>query len=233
MNGNSMSIDLKKEQEASRERPRYKYSISAKIFFWTMDFLTGKKVTPAKAKLIETLASIPYRSWEFRQYARMTRGYRKDDLVKRATSIMDWGRDAQDNEYWHLRVINEKMKQDGIKDAWYLFPLIPWIMVLSYAILTRFMAVVNIRRAFLFNAEFEDHAEHVYAQFVDENPGLDDQPVDSKIADQYMEFASWGDVFRRIGLDERDHMNNSFVFCGKPECVVEYEGMPPLPDVTS
>lgn len=34
------------------------------------------------------------------------------------------------------------------------------------------------------------------------------------------------DVFRRIGLDERDHMNTSFRFCDKPECVVNYDGMP-------
>jgi hypothetical protein len=35
----------------------------------------------------------------------------------------------------------------------------------------------------------------------------------------------------RIGLDERDHMNNSFVYCGKPENVVRYEGMPDLPEI--
>ncbi len=227
-----MSIDLKKEHEASRERPRYKYSLAARAFFWSMDLITGKKITLAKAKLIEMLASIPYRSWEIRQYARMTRGYRKDALVRQATSIMNWGREAQDNEYWHLRVLNEKMTADEIKDPWYLFPLIPFFMVMTYAILTRLMAFMSIRRAFLFNAEFEDHAEHVYAQFVDEHPEWEDQPVDNEKVKEYGDLATWADVFRRIGLDERDHMNNSFVFCGKPECVVKYEGMPDLPDVT-
>jgi len=47
---------------------------------------------------------------------------------------------------------------------------IPFVMVCFYVLLTRAMALLNIRRAFLFNAEFEDHAEHVYAQFVKENP---------------------------------------------------------------
>jgi len=227
-----MSIDLQKEHAASKERPRYKYSIAARIFFWTMNVLTGKKITLAKAKLIETLASIPYRSWEIRQYARMTRGYRKDGLVKQARSIMEWGREAQDNEYWHLLVINEKMKEDGVKDSWYLFPIIPWLMVLNYVILTRIVALISIRRAFLFNAEFEDHAEHVYAQFVDEHPEWADQPVENdKVKEYGADLETWADVFMRVGLDERDHMNNSFVFCGKPECVVEYEGMPELPDV--
>ena len=224
-----MSIDLKKEQEASSRRPRYKYSLAARLFFWSMDLITGKKITLAKAKLIETLASIPYRTWEIRQYARMTRGYRNDALVQKASSIMKWGREAQDNEYWHLIVLNEKMKEDGIRDSWYLFPIIPWFMVLTYVIMTRLMALISIRRAFLFNAEFEDHAEHVYAQFVDEHPEWEAQSVDNEKVKEYGDLATWADVFRRVGLDERDHMNSSFVFCGKPECVVEYEGMPDLP----
>ena len=211
-----MSIDLKKEQKASLDRPRYKYSLAAKAFFWSMDLITRKKTTLGKAKLLEMLAGIPYRSWEIRQYGRMTRRYRNQVVVDEAHKIMMWGREAQDNEYWHLRVINEKMKADGVKDPWYLFPLIPFIMVGSYVLLTRLMALICIRSAFRFNAQFEDHAEHVYAQ----------QPVNNKTVKEYADLPTWGDVFRRIGLDERDHMNNSFIFCGKPECVVEYEGMP-------
>lgn len=226
-----MQIDLKKEQQASLNRPRYGYSLAAKIFFWKMDFLTGRKTTLAKAKLIEMLASIPYRSWEIRQYTRLTRIYRDRTGAAHATGIMEWGREAQDNEYWHLLAINEKMKEDGVKDPWYLFPLIPWIMVTVYVIMTRIMAVLNIRRAFLFNAEFEDHAEHVYAKFVEEHPEWADQPVNNPIVDDKGVLETWADVFMRIGLDERDHMNNSFIYCGKPENVVKYEGMPDLPEI--
>ena len=223
-----MSIDLKKEQKASIERPRYRYSLAARGFFWSMDLFTGKKTTLSKAKLIEMLAGIPYRTWEIRQYGRMTRCYRNQELVQKARKIMVWGREAQDNEYWHLTVINEKMKADGIKDSWYLFWPIPLMMLVGYAVLTRVMALVSIRRAFRFNAQFEDHAEHVYAQFVEEHPEWDQQPVNNEKVKEYGDLSTWADVFRRIGLDERDHMNKSFVFCGKPECVVEYEGMPPI-----
>ncbi|MCK5672504.1 MAG: hypothetical protein KAH95_03965, partial [Spirochaetales bacterium] len=103
-------IDLKKEQKASFARPRYKYSFAAKFFFVMMDMITGKKTTLAKAKLIESLASIPYRAWEIRQYGRMTKKYRDDNFVQKSRKIMTWGREAQDNEYWHLLVVNEKMK---------------------------------------------------------------------------------------------------------------------------
>jgi hypothetical protein len=222
----NLGIDLKKEQKASRARPRYRYSLAAKCFFLSMDLVTGRKTTLAKAKLIETLASIPYRSWEIRQYARMTRLYRNQDLVEKAYKIVAWGREAQDNEFWHLIVINEKIKEDGIKDPWYLYPPIPFVMVGVYVVLTRAMALINIQSAFLFNAQFEDHAEHVYAQFVEEHPEWEGQVVNNKIVKAYGDLSTWADVFRRIGLDERDHMNKSFLFCGKPEHVVKYEGMP-------
>jgi ubiquinol oxidase len=227
MTGNN--IDLKKEQLASLKRPRYEYSWVAKAFFKGMDLITGPKTTFAKAKLIEILASIPYRAWEIRQYGRTTFGYKSKELVQHALEIMAWGREAQDNEYWHLRVINEKMKEDELKDPWYLFPPIPFLIVVSYIILTRLMAVINIHSAFHFNAHFEDHAEHVYAQFVEDHPEWEKQPVKSELVKGYGTFDSWADVFRRVGLDERDHMNNSFLFCGQPESVVKYEGMPEGP----
>ena len=228
-----IAIDLKKEQQSSLARPRYKYSLVARAFFVMMDLVTGKKTTLAKMKLLEILASIPYRAWEIRQYARMTNRYGSRELVQQARRIMTWAREAQDNEYQHLLVINEKMKEDGIKDPWYLFPPIPWLMVASYVLASRAMALVSIRRAFLFNAQFEDHAEHVYAQSVEEHPEWETQPVDNELVTKYGGLKTWADVFRRIGLDERDHRNNSFVFCGKPECVVEYEGMPVHPNTQS
>ena len=104
-------------------------------------------------------------------------------------------------------------------------------MVAGYVLLTRLMAFVNIRRAFLFNAEFEDHAEHVYSAFVAEHSEWETQRIESRLVARYGDFETWADVFRRIGLDERDHMNNSFVFCGMPERVVRYDGMPMLPEI--
>jgi hypothetical protein len=163
---NQTNIDLQKEQRASLARPRYKYSLAARFFFLAMDLATGKEVTLAKAKLLEILACIPYREWEALQYARMTRHYQNRESVQQARLVVSWGREAQDNEYWHLLVINEKMKQDGLRDPWYLFPPITFLMVWSYILFVRPLAFFRPRRAFLFNAEFEDHAEHVYAQFV-------------------------------------------------------------------
>ena len=217
-----MKIDLKLEQEASLKRPRYKYSLMAKIFFLTMDILTGKKTTIAKAKLIETLASIPYRTWELIQYFKLTSNYKKTNMVSELKSLVKWSRAAQDNEYWHLIVLHEKMREDNIKDPWYLFNPLPYMMVLSYVLLTKMMAFFSPKRAYLFNAEFEDHAEHVYAEFINDHPELDEQPLTNLLVKEYADVKTWGDIIRRIGLDEREHMNKCFELCGKKEMVVPY-----------
>ncbi len=220
------TIDLKKEHKATLATPRYKYSAMAKIFFFGMDMVAGKKDDLPKATLLEILASIPYRVWEIRHYLKQTRKYFNQDKVESAQHVIDWGREAQDNEYTHLLVIHEKMKEDGIKEKWYLNPFVTFFVVMSYYIIARTMALFSQKRAFLFNAEFENHAEMVYAQLVLDNPQWEEQKVNNTLVNQYADVDTWADVFRRISLDERDHMNHSFEFCGKPELVIRYEGMP-------
>lgn len=222
----SKGVNLKAEQQSTLNRARYRYSFAARFFFFAMDLVTGKRITLAKAKLLETLASIPYREWEIRQYIRITRSFRNTAKVQWAESVIEWGRHAQDNEFDHLQVIHEKMKEDGLKDSWYLHPFITFFIVLTYVIISKTVACLHIKRAFLFNAEFEDHAEHVYAQMVTEHPEWEEQKVTNPLVKAYADVDNWADVFRRIGLDERDHMNSSFIYCGMPEHVVKYEGMP-------
>ena len=220
------TVDLRSEQQASLVRPRYPYSGIAKAFFAGMDIVAGKKTTLPKAKLLEMLASIPYREWEKNQYARLTRRYRNLEWVRAAWHVVSYGRAAQDNEYWHLLVLQEKMKEDGLRDPWYLAQPLPWLMTATYVLLAKLLALASLRRAFLFNAEFEDHAEHEYARFVEEHPEWEGQPVNNAVVATYSSAPTWADVIRRIGLDERDHRNHSFVLAGMPEHVVPYPGMP-------
>ena len=218
--------DLKKEHQNTLNTPRYKYSLMAKMFFTGMDILAGKKDDLSKVKLLEILASIPYRAWEIRHYMKQTRKYFNSGMVREAQKVIDWGREAQDNEYMHLLVVHEKMKEEDMKEKWYLKPFFTFFIVLSYILIARLMASLRQKRAFLFNAEFENHAELVYAQLVVDNPQWEEQKVNNPLVKKYADVDTWADVFRRISLDERNHMNHSFQFAGKPEHVVQYEGMP-------
>lgn len=215
-------VDLKQEQEFSLSRPTYKYSLAAKFFFASMDMVTGRKVTLPKVLLIELLACIPYRAWELRMYGLLTLKHSNRELVKKRLEIIEWSREAQDNEYWHVRAVQEKMLEDNVKRPWYLSKLVVLGAIASYILFTRTIALLSLKRAFLFNAEFEDHAEHVYAHFVKDHPEWETQPVTQKPVLDRMPFDSWADVFRRIGLDEREHRDASFVEAGMPEEVVGY-----------
>ncbi len=215
------TIDLKAEQQASLNRPRCTYTRAAKFFFASMDLVTGKGINLPKTLLIELLASIPYRAWELRMYSKLTFGYRNRQAIQKLIGIMEWSRAAQDNEYWHAQAIQEKMIEDGTKRPWYLLPPVTFFVVITYILFTRSMALFNLRRAFIFNAEFEDHAEHIYAQFVEENPQWKEQLVHQQVVLDRMEFANWSEVFCRIGLDEREHRDASFIEAGLPEQTVE------------
>ncbi len=229
------AIDVTIEQHATLARPRYRYSAGARIFFRSMDALAGPEDTLPKVRAIESLAPIPYRAWENRQYALLQRHYDDSDLVRRADEVLHYGRFAQDNEIHHLRVIEEKLRREGVPDPRYMTPPMPELMADSYQLFSGTLARVGIRRAFLLNAEFEDHAEHTYAELVAAHPEWEETPAEGDAVAEYaayhgiMGFTCWADVFRRMGLDERDHRNASFAFAGMPEQVVRYEGMPEVP----
>lgn len=219
-------IDLKKEQLATLARPGRKYSFMARLFFKAFDLLTGSKTTLFKVKLLEILAVIPYRAWEYRQYHKLTTLYGNDERMTRAHRLMAWARKAQDNEYQHLLLLHEKTTADQLREPWFLSPALVRLMVFSYRLFAWVLAGISLRRSLYFNAEFEDHAEHAYAESIREHPEWETQPVTGPQANAYGRFANWADLFRRVSLDERDHRNFSFYFCGRSQEVVCYDGMP-------
>lgn len=215
-------VDFRKEQEATLARPRMRYTVAAKFFFGFMDFVYGKPMTIPKIKLIEILARIPYQAWEIKAYWRLTFGYRDEKIRDEGVRLVRLGRLSQDNEFWHLILAVEKIREDNIRESGFWFVFMPKVLALGYAVFARTLALFSLRSAFHFNAMFEDHAEHEYAAFVRDHPELDGQPVRSELAKQFGNPATWGDVFRHIGLDERVHMNESLQECGRGSEVAPY-----------
>ena len=108
------ALDLKSEVERTLATPRCKYSVLSKLFFLSMDLVAGRKTTVPKVIFLEMLASIPYRKWETRHYVRLSFAYRHKSVVELASHMVEWSREAQDNEYWHLLVLNERSKEVGL-----------------------------------------------------------------------------------------------------------------------
>lgn len=212
--------ERKREQEATLARPTRNYTSMARFFFRAMDLLYGRELTLNKVRLLEILARIPYQAWEIHYYHRMNRHFEDDAAVEEAEEVINWSREAQDNEFWHLLMSTEKLKQEQGKLHWFKDRLAPPIAVVFYILFSGSLAFFNMRAAYRLNADFEDHAEHEYMKFAQEHPQWEHQPVDFPVATRHANFASWADVFRWIALDERAHMNNSLVHAGRTEEVV-------------
>lgn len=208
-------VDFKKEQEATLSRPRRKYGIMARMLFFGMDSFYGRERTLGKMRLLEVLARIPYQTWEIHQYNKVTHHFENEKTVMQSEDIIEWAREAQDNELWHLRVIIEKIKKDRVKLGLFKDHIAPHFAALFHYSFNRTLAFLNTKAAFKLNADFEDHAEHEYMKFVEEHPELEQQAVSQDVAKMIGNFKTWADVFRKIALDERQHMNNSLERCGR------------------
>ena len=101
------SVDLRKEQEKTLGLPRRKYGLLARTLFITMDILYGAKQTLSKFKVLEVIARVPYQSWEHVAYIAMTHTYPMPQFARRIFDFVRESRAQQDNEQWHLFIIEE------------------------------------------------------------------------------------------------------------------------------
>ena len=212
--------DFKAEQQKTEETPVMSANFILRGMYVTMDLLYGAAPTLPKFKVIELLARPPYWAWERGGYVRVTRLYSRrpqfsdPEEAKLALRHIDLGRDSQDNEQWHLRIIHDIMEKQGIKQDFVRGILLPRLMVLSYILLAEIIYRLNPAWSFSMNARFESHAEHEYMKLVQAHPEWEEQPIDCELVAPESETLTLADLFRQIGLDERHH---------KQESIDEYE----------
>ena len=94
--------------------------------------------------------------------------------------------------------------------------LIPQLVAFVYYQIVWLLYVVRPASAYRLNAEFEDHAEHEYMEFVHDHPELEQAPFESVLAEDYGHSPRQADLFRQIGYDERVHKEESLAWLAKP-----------------
>ncbi|MFA7172157.1 MAG: alternative oxidase [Kiritimatiellia bacterium] len=207
-------LDLKVEQKKTLTTPRLPANLPLKIMFLTFDLLYGKGRSLPKVLVLEILARYPYWAWENGAYKLLSLWHCSTKLgnpqkVKDALRHIEMGREAQDNEQWHMLLWADLCQQQQIKLNWFKHWLLPRHMTFVYFYITRIMYWIKPIWSFRMNAAFESHAEHEYMLFAQEHPEFDTLEVDSIWFKYYPRQKSLGDLIRRVGLDERDHMNRS------------------------
>jgi hypothetical protein len=154
---------------------------------------------------------VPYQSWEHVAYIAMTHTYSQPHFARRIFEFVKESRDQQDNEQWHLLILEELVHRKGIKENFFLYRILPQFIAFFYYHLSWILYVMKPAWSYGLNADFEDHAEHEYMEFVRENPGLDEEVFESDFKEDYGDFKTVGDLFRQIALDERLHKDESLI----------------------
>jgi ubiquinol oxidase len=197
--------DLVRAQAQTLASPRRGYSVAARLLFVTLDLLYGTKRTLSKFKVLELVARVPYQAWEQAAYVAVTHVHERTGLSRRIYHRILESRSQQDNEQWHLFILDEQIAASGVPESRLMFNWIPQIIAFVYYQISWILFVLWPKASYRLNADFEDHAEHEYMTMVTENPEWETAPFVSDFKAEYGDYASVADVFRQIGHDERVH----------------------------
>lgn len=197
--------ELREEQETTLAQPRRFYGFLTWLLFRFLDWIYERKRTLSKFKVLEVIARVPYQAWEQVAYIAITHMHNQPDFARRIFEFVRESRRQQDNEHWHLLILEELIHQKGIREGFFRFRVLPQIMAFLFYHWSWFLYVLRPSWSYELNVDFEDHAEHEYMEFVRENPELEDENFESDFASDYGHFISLADVFRQIAYDERTH----------------------------
>lgn len=203
------STALWREQQATLAAARRRYSLAARFLFLTMDLLYGRRRTLAKFRVLEVVARLPYQAWETASYRQLNKVH---DSPARLATLWDrirGFRAQQDNEQWHLMLLDELAEQEGLRLNRLKFHWLPRLICFGWWHFCWALYAVRPTWSHRLNADFEDHAEHEYALYVQENPHLEIAPWQPAVCREYGEFASQADLLRQVCLDERAHKAES------------------------
>lgn len=191
-----------------------RYGTLVALFFAAMDLLYGRARSWSKFKVLEVIARVPYQAWEHVAYIAITHTYGRGDFARRVFDRVQECRQQQDNEQWHLLILEEWVDRQQIREGFVRYRVIPQVLAFAYYQISWLLYVVKPEWSYRLNAKFEDHAEREYMRFVQEHPELEAIAFDSAFKKDYADLPTMADVVRQIGYDERVHKEESLAKAG-------------------
>ena len=159
--------------------------------------------------MLEFIARVPYQAWERMGYLALARYRGRSSLARRVFERIVESRADQDNEQWHLLILQDLVQRRGLRQSFLLHRLAPWLIAFFFYHVSWLLFVIRPEWSYRLNADFEDHAEHEYMAYVAEHPELETEPDPGTYAAQYGQYGSLADLLRQIGHDERTHKLDS------------------------
>ena len=202
-------VDPRLEQERTLAAPRRRYGLPAQVLFFTMNVVYGRDLRLPTFRVLEVVARMPYQAWESVAYVAETHTHESPEFARRIHDRVEEARHQQDNELWHLLILEEMLHRQGHRSRPIRDRLFPQILAFVYYQISWLLYVVKPTWSYRLNADFEDHAEHSYMEFVQAHPELEAERWDSAFDVDYGRHDTVADLFRQIALDERDHKESS------------------------
>jgi len=208
--------ELRAAQAQTLDTPRRRSGRAARVLFKAMDLVYGRERGIVKFAMLEFIARVPYQAWERIGYLALARYRRRSALARRAFERIVATRAEQDNEQWHLLILQDLAQRRGLREPFVRYRLAPWLIAVTYYQISWLLLVIRPQASYRLNADFEDHAEHEYMAYVAEHPELETQPDPGTYAAEYGRYASLADLLRQIGHDERVHKLDSLASLSDP-----------------
>jgi ubiquinol oxidase len=220
---------LRTAQAETLDAPRLRYSLLARALFTAMDLVYGRTRTIVKFTMLEFIARVPYQAWERMGYLALARYRGRSALALRVFERIVESRAEQDNEQWHLLILQDLVHRRGLRQSFLLHRLAPWLIAFFYYHVSWLLFVIHPEWSYRLNADFEDHAEHEYMAYVAEHPELETRPDPGTYAVHYGQHGSLADLFRQIGHDERTHKQDSLANMRTPRLRAPHPAPTPPP----
>ncbi|MEM7093115.1 MAG: alternative oxidase, partial [Actinomycetota bacterium] len=179
---------LRAEQERTLSSDRMRPGFLARALFGAMDLVYGRHGSLGKFRVLEVVARVPYMAWENVAYVAITHTHSTPLFAREIHGEVSGIREQQDNELFHLLILEELLQRRGERQGWFRFRAIPQVMAWIYYHVSWLLYTLRPRLSYELNAHFEDHAEHEYMAYVEANPELDDEPWISEFRQDYGEF---------------------------------------------
>ena len=148
---------LASAQAETLASPRRRPSLSAKALFVIMDVVYGRPRTLEKFRVLELVARVPYQAWENVAYVAVTHTARQPGFARRVFDRVRASRWEQDNEQWHLLIL-EELTRDHLRGSWIKSRVLPQVLAFGYYQLSWVMYALRPAWSYRLNADFEDHA---------------------------------------------------------------------------
>ena len=201
--------ELRDHQQRYLDMPEYRYWLPARLLFRTVDRVFPQGRSFEFFAFVELVARVPYMAWEHVGHIAQTQNHRNHRFGRKIQQRVLVARDEQDNELWHLLIMEEFLERAGYRRRWFLDRMLPQLLSFVYYHLAWLLYVIRPEWSYRLNADLEDHAMRQYARFVEEHPEFDETPWESKYRDDYGHHATVGDLLRQIARDEEQHKDHS------------------------